>query len=220
MNTKKLSERKMEEQQVKASFKKISNVFSWLLLVAMCILMVYSCFNTYQARKSGEAAFLFGYRPVIVLTGSMEPYMLVNSIALTKEVTSLDEIAVGDVITYHMESQTGRPLRITHRIIAIDNEKIYTKGDNNYVDDGFYLTMDNVEAKVITVFNQTAWIAAKWQTPAGKVMLISIPVCLILLSSTIKLLRSSRKEELEKKRAADALCDTSNAEHVNMSQAE
>lgn len=202
---------------MKASLKKISNIFSWLLLVAMCILMVYSCFNTYQARKSGEAAFLFGYRPVVVLTGSMEPYMLVNSIALTKQVTSLDEIAVGDVITYHMESDNGRSLRITHRIIAIDNEKIYTKGDNNYVDDGFYLTMNNVEAKVISVFNQTAWIAAKWQTPAGKVMLISIPVCLILLSSTIKLLRASRREELEKQRTA-ALSDAS--ANANASSAE
>jgi len=197
---------------VKATIKKIGNIFSWLLLVAMCILMVFSCFNTYQARKSGEAAFLFGYRPVIVLTGSMEPYMLVNSIALTKQVTSIDEIAVGDVITYHMDSENGKPLRITHRIIAIDEGKIYTKGDNNYVDDGFYLTMDNVEAKVLTVFNQTAWIAAKWQTTAGKVMLISIPVCLILLWATIKLLYSSRKEELGKRKliAENDVLDESN----------
>ena len=144
--------------------------------------------------------------------------MLVNSIALTKQVTSLDEIAVGDVITYHMESDNGRDLRITHRIIAIDNEKIYTKGDNNYVDDGFYLTMDNVEAKVITVFNQTAWIAARWQTTAGKVMLISIPVCMILLSSTIKLLRSSRKEELEKKREAALLSHPANSAEETASQ--
>jgi len=183
---------------MKTKIKKVGDILSWLLLIAMCVLMVFSMFNTYQARKTGESAFLFGYRPVIVLTGSMEPYMLVNSIALTKEVTSLDEIAVGDVITYHIENDSGKKLRITHRIIAIDGEKIYTKGDNNYVDDGFYLSMDNVEAKVIKVFNQTAWIAAKWQTTAGKIMLISIPVCLIFLSATVRLLSASRREERQK----------------------
>ena len=186
----------MEEVFVKKVFKKTGDILSWVLLISMLLLMVYSIHNAHEARKTGESAFLFGYRPVLVLTGSMEPYMMTNGLALTKEVTSLDDIEVGDVITYHLERENGRILRITHRIIDIDGEKIYTKGDNNYVDDGFYLTMDNVEAKVIAVFNQTAWIADKWQTTAGKVMLISIPVFLILLYFTVKMLVFSNEEKI------------------------
>ena len=101
------------------------------------------------------------------------------------------------MVTYHIESDSGKLLRITHRIIDLDGDKIYTKGDNNNVADGFALTMDNIEAEVVGVWNGTAWIAQKWQTTAGKVMLICIPVFLILLNWTIKLFRKAKEDETE-----------------------
>ena len=172
---------------------KIQKILSWVLLIAMAGLLVFTIYRVAESRKTGEGVFLLGYRPVLVLTGSMEPYMMTNGIALTKEVDSLDAIAVGDVVTYHVLNDSGKKLLITHRIIAIDDGLIYTKGDNNNVDDGFPLTIDNIEAKVVGVFNGTAWLAAKWQTTAGKVMLICFLAAIIFLCYTIKALRVSRK---------------------------
>jgi len=166
---------------LKITWQKIRDIMSWIIMIAMICLLIFTIINTYNAKKSGEAAFLFGYRPVLVLTGSMEPYMMTNSIALTKEVTDISELELDDVITYHVESDNGKLLRITHRIVAIDGDYIYTKGDNNRVIDGYPLTIDNVEAEVITVFNQTAWLAEKWQTTSGKVMIISFTAGAILL---------------------------------------
>lgn len=174
---------------------KLHAIFSWALLIIMAALLVFTIFRVAESRKTGEGVFLLGYRPVLVLTGSMEPYMMTNGIALTKEVDSLDDIAVGDVVTYHVNNDNGKKLLITHRIIAIDDGLIYTKGDNNNVDDGFPLTIDNVEAKVVGVFNGTAWLAAKWQTTTGKIMLICFLAAIILLCYTVKAFRASRKAE-------------------------
>ncbi len=174
---------------------KLHAIFSWALLIIMAALLVFTIFRVAESRKTGEGVFLLGYRPVLVLTGSMEPYMMTNGIALTKEVDSLDDIAVGDVVTYHVMNDNGKKLLITHRIIAIDDGLIYTKGDNNNVDDGFPLTIENVEAKVVGVFNGTAWLAAKWQTTTGKIMLICFLAAIVLLCYTVKAFRASRKAE-------------------------
>ena len=186
---------------MKSVFKKISDVLSWVILIAMCILLVFSVYNTYNAQKTGEPYFMFGYRPVLVLTGSMEPYMMTNSLCITKEVQDLSEVEVGDVVTYHVNTSDGRTLRITHRVQSIDeNGEIITKGDNNHVEDGYSLTMDNIESKVVMVFNQTAWIAAKWQTTAGKVMIISFTLCILLLFGFIKMLFPEQTDEPKRTR--------------------
>lgn len=164
----------------------VKEIFSWILLVSMLCLMVYSVYSSVQAKKNDEPFFLLGYRPILVLTGSMEPYMLTNGVCLTKEVTSIDELELGDVITYHMKNEGGKTIRITHRIIAIDNDEIFTKGDNNHVDDGYPLSIDQVESKVIAVCNGTAWIIQKWQTTAGKIMILSFVAFFILLSYLLK----------------------------------
>mgnify|MGYP004655501671 CR=1 FL=1 len=174
---------------------KLQAILSWVLLIVMAGLLVFTIFRVAESKKTGEGVFLLGYRPVLVLTGSMEPYMMTNGIALTKEVDSLDDIAVGDVVTYHVMNDDGKKLLITHRIVAIDDGLIYTKGDNNNVIDGYPLTMDNVEAKVVGVFNGTAWLAAKWATTAGKIMLICFLAAIILLCYTVKAIRASKKEE-------------------------
>lgn len=174
---------------------KLQAILSWVLLIVMAGLLVFTIFRVAESKKTGEGVFLLGYRPVLVLTGSMEPYMMTNGIALTKEVDSLDDIAVGDVVTYHVMNDNGRKLLITHRIVAIDDGLIYTKGDNNNVIDGYPLTMDNVEAKVVGVFNGTAWLAAKWATTTGKIMLICFLAAIILLCYTVKAFRASKREE-------------------------
>ena len=172
---------------MKKAFTIAKEVISWVVLVAVIIAFAFTVYTNITNENDGEGAFLLGYRPVLVLTGSMEPYMMTNSIAITKEVTEIDELALNDVITYHVENEEGKLIRITHRIIAIDGEHIYTKGDNNQVSDGYPLTMENVEAKVVCVVNATAWLVAKWNSStAAKVMLISFAVAIVLFYFFIK----------------------------------
>lgn len=194
---------------LKEKTKKLREVLSWVILIAMCCLMVFTVYNARVAMKTGESKFLFGFRPVLVLTGSMEPYMMTNGLALTRQVDSMADLEVGDVVTYHLYDENGElmrnegnvPIRITHRIISIEGDDIYTKGDNNNVDDGFALGLANIEAEVVGVFNGTAWLADKWQTTSGKVMLIAFPLALVLLVCTLDMLRKSARLDVTKKAA-------------------
>lgn len=76
---------------------------------------------------------LAGATPFTVLTGSMEPHLPPGTLIVVKPVDT-DEITMGDVITYQLES--GKPAVVTHRVSAVavgdDNERSFTTiGDNN-----------------------------------------------------------------------------------------
>lgn len=167
---------------MKKGIRIFREVMSWLMLVVILLSFVYVVYKIHDDMKDGtrDGVFLFGYQPIYVLSGSMEPYMMTKGVALTKQVKSMDEISVGDVVTYHIRSEEGKLLRITHRITEIDGEYIYTQGDNSPAADGFPLTIDNIKAKVLFVVNATAWIAAKWETTTGKIMLISFAAGILL----------------------------------------
>lgn len=166
-------------------------------MIAVFALLIHVVFSTVTAARKGEESFIFGYRPAIVLTGSMEPYMMTNSLVLTKEVTDIDELKIGDVITFHVTNELGDRIRITHRLTGIEDGILSTKGDNNPSGDGIPLTMENVESKVVAVCNQTAWLAAYWKTTSGKIMIISFSGALVLCYTAIKLYFASKREERE-----------------------
>ena len=182
---------------MKAKLRKLDEVVSWILLLTVFALLIYVVFSTVTNARKGEETFIFGYRPAIVLTGSMEPYMLTNSVVLTKEVTSIEELQIGDVITFHVKNDLGENIRITHRLAGIEDGLLSTKGDNNPSGDGIPLTMDNVESKVVAVCNQTAWLIAAWQTTKGKFMILCVVGTILLCYIALKLYFASRREERE-----------------------
>jgi len=195
----------------------VKEVISWLLLVALLLTFAFTVYLNITNENKDEGVFLLGYRPVFVLTGSMEPYMMTNGMALTKAVSDIDELAVGDVVTYHVENEDGDLLRITHRIMVIDGDQIYTKGDNNNVADGFPLTIENIEAKVVGVWNGSAWFIDKWNSStAGKIMLISFGVGAILLYICIKM---AIKHLIEKRKAAkQPVADENAPEQIDVAE--
>ncbi len=80
-----------------------------------------------------------GATPYTVLTGSMQPDYPPGTLVVIKPV-ELDEIAVGDVITYQLRS--GEPDVVTHRVVAVGSSldgsaerTLRTQGDANDVPD-------------------------------------------------------------------------------------
>lgn len=72
---------------------------------------------------------LFKYRPLVVLSGSMEPTFKTGGIIYYKHALP-EEIKVGDIITFR-SSDTF----VSHRVTKIENNLYETKGDaNNTVD--------------------------------------------------------------------------------------
>lgn len=175
--------------------KIIGNILGWIFNIICIVALVLAVFTAYNAHKTGEPANIFGYRPVYVLTGSMEPFMKTDSVVITKDVKSIDEINVGDVVTYHITDDEGKRLVITHRIKEISEDgTITTKGDNNNVSDAYDLSIDNIDAKVVLVFNQAAWIVNTWKSTSGKILLLAPIIAIILLYIGYKFVMKDNKE--------------------------
>lgn len=74
-----------------------------------------------------------GATPYTILTGSMRPTLPPGTLVVSKP-TSVDDINIGDVITFQIES--GKPTVATHRVIGRiadreGNPEFLTKGDAN-----------------------------------------------------------------------------------------
>lgn len=88
---------------------------------------------------------LFGFGMLKVVTGSMAPTIQVGETIVIKKSFNYE---VGDIITY--KSFDGNI--ITHRIIDIDNDLYYTKGDFNNVEDKEPIKLGQIYGKVICHF--------------------------------------------------------------------
>jgi len=82
-------------------------------------------------------------------TGSMKPVFDEGANGLRVKVNSVDDVEVGDIISFRAEEQL-----IVHRVVekGVDTEGVYfiTKGDNNNVSDG-KIRIDDIEYKTIGV---------------------------------------------------------------------
>ncbi len=108
-----------------------------LLLNILCW-PVYLCIVVYLLIA---APMVLGYRPVVVLSGSMEPTYHVGSIIYYKQ-AAFEDIGVGDAITY----RAGEDSLVTHRVtqkMEISREFV-TRGDANNTEDPNPVAYDQV----------------------------------------------------------------------------
>lgn len=98
--------------------KYICKVLKYLSIVCYVVIVLFAII---------EIPMLFGYKPEVVLTGSMKPTYPVGSVIYYKE-SKFENISKDDVITFN----TGDSI-VTHRIVDIDsqNKSFTTKGDAN-----------------------------------------------------------------------------------------
>lgn len=89
---------------------------------------------------------LFKYKPLVVLSGSMEPTFKTGSVIYYREV-SLNELKVGDIITFNTKSNSF----VSHRIVSIEGNLIETKGDANNSPDVNKVQFDDVLGKDLNI---------------------------------------------------------------------
>ena len=81
---------------------------------------------------------LWGKRPLVVISGSMEPILKVGGI-LYYEKINLDDFKKDDILVYQLNKHT-----ISHRIVDITENGFLTKGDNNKSIDTYIVDKNNV----------------------------------------------------------------------------
>ena len=120
------------------------------ILLGLFFLMLFGLFGLFLGSQGNlNKMFLFNSRPTIIITGSMEPAIQVNSIVMLEPVEFKD-IEVGDVIRY----TSYRGFSVLHRVIAKNSSYVVTQGDANAKPDEFVVLAEQITGRVKSIHNE------------------------------------------------------------------
>lgn len=131
-----------------------------------------------------------GYRPYVVLSGSMEPEIRTGSICLIDTNAPYEALAVGDVIAF-----TNGRISVTHRVVEIRDKLIQTKGDANESPDHYFISEENYLGKEVLSVPFVGYAVSWLQTKRGIILTVTTGISLMLLDGLIG--------ETEKKKAGE-----------------
>lgn len=106
-----------------------------------------------------------GLKPVVVMSGSMEPSIGTGSLAFID--TSDREIFKGDVISFN-----AGDLLVTHRVIEVTESGYRTKGDNNEAADVGTVKDADVEGKILFSIPGAGFILKMAVLPIGAALIL------------------------------------------------
>ena len=139
------------------------------------------------------AAFLglraAGYRPYIVLSGSMEPVIHTGALAFvnTKETGAKE----GDIVTFETGEGTENRRTITHRVVESTESFIRTKGDANREADPNPVP----RGRIIGIYRFEIPHLGYMLEKGGKKIFLSAAAAVILLQAAVLLLGGEEKAE-------------------------
>lgn len=121
---------------------------------------------------NGNSDGIFGYTARIVVSGSMEPEIKVNSLTIIKK-CGIEDIQEGDIICFNYSQD------IIHRVIEVTTSDsgatvLHTKGDANESADDVEIYDQMVIGKVVHTFNGATSIIEKYSVSPGNVDGVSL----------------------------------------------
>ncbi|MBP3596273.1 MAG: signal peptidase I [Clostridia bacterium] len=167
-----------------------------ILIIILPILFVNVVILVDSVVHPNEVPGFFGYKPFIVLSGSMKKEINSGDLVLTKEIdpTTLKK---GDIISF----REGE-IVVTHRIVDIvekDGEKGFvTKGDNNEANDLNIVKFENVEGIYLNKISGLGNVAMFIQTPTGIIISLSIPLAILICMNLMQANSNKNDEETER----------------------
>ena len=90
--------------------------------------------------------FLFGYRILFIMSGSMEPVLHEKSFAIARVVLDKDSVGVGEIVTYKSPEMSHT---VTHRIVKRTEEGFILQGDNNEAPDDLVVKPEWIRYRVV-----------------------------------------------------------------------
>ena len=128
---------------------------------------------------------IFGYKPFIVLSGSMKDKINIGDLVIVKEVDA-NTLKEEDIIAFRTEDG----FVTTHRIINVikkENDVCFeTKGDNNNTKDDVVVCSSNIEGKYHSKIAKLGTLILFIQEPLGFIimMLIIFIICMLIYMHT------------------------------------
>ena len=186
--------------------KKVSGILKIVFVLFLIAILAINVSVIIQANTNkDEVPKIFGYKPFIVLSGSMESEIHVGDLILVKEV-NVDTLKEKDIIAYRDSDNKVT----THRIIEVlkddqGNISFITKGDSNNTDDG-EIKASQVEGIYEKRFGKLGKAVMFIQEPLGfAIVVLSIfIICLLIylwqnknLNKEIKFANEEEKKAFE-----------------------
>ncbi len=184
--------------------KIVKKIITIIIMVILCSILYISgviLINSYI--KPDEIPSFFGWKPFIVLSGSMETQIMTGDVVVVKEIDA-KELKENDIVAFKDTDN----IVITHRIIETikdenGNTEYKTKGDNNNDEDNGYVKPEQIEGIYKFRIGKLGNLALFVQTPVGMIICISIPLLMLLLLQWKESLNNNKtkndiQEEIEK----------------------
>ena len=175
---------------------KLKKVVSIIILIILIpILFVNGVILVNSFIHPDEIPSFFGWKPFIVLSGSMETEIDAGDVAVVKE-TDTASLKKGDIIAF----KSGE-IVITHRIYDIIQEegetRYITKGDNNNAEDNGYVLPEQIEGVYQFKISRLGNIEMFIQTPIGMIVCLSIQFIILVL---VQIVDSKRNQKYIKEK--------------------
>lgn len=149
-----------------------------------------------QARRNpSRIPSILGHSPMSVLSGSMSPMIEPGDMIIIKK-PKIEDIEVGDVITYSVGENTF----VTHRVIGIlkENKEIrfQTQGDANNTMDQTSITPENIVGIFAFRIPKGGYIASFIRRPIGIILLILLPIALLIFNELKNISSRGKRESI------------------------
>ena len=167
-------------------------------ILFLVIVLPFLIFNLTLIIKSklypDKIADFMGYKPFIVMSGSMETTINIGDLVIVKKVNS-SSIHTGDIIAF----KNGN-IVISHRVKEVINDsgtyKFKTKGDNNNVADYFIVSSDAIEGIFVNKISGLGSILLFLGKPIGLLMVILVIIIISTALYFVKFGYSTKDAEL------------------------
>lgn len=178
--------------------KKISigNILKIIFLIITIPLIIAAGIIIFKAnRYPDKIPDIFGIKPMIVLSGSMETEIYTGDVAFVKEVNP-NELKKQDIIAFRNEQNKVT----THRIVDIiekDGERFFrTKGDNNNTEDINLVSTKSVEGLYFARISGLGNFLMFMQQPTG--LIVTLLVILVVGLVILRILDKTENEQYKK----------------------
>lgn len=156
---------------------------------------------------------LLGYERYVIITGSMVPTLPVGSVVYD-EVVPVEDLEVGDVITFVPPPEFGVTDPVTHRIVQIKvagddsgapGQRVFrTQGDNNEDQDPWKMVLDGPEQpRVVHHVEYVGYVYMALQIGWVQLLVIGIPAIALIVYIVVTLWRVSGEAVLAEREQAE-----------------
>ena len=175
--------------------KKILKIIGTIIIIALILLLLFDVIIVIKSKTNPDKVpGIFGYKPFIVMSGSMMSKIEIGDLVFVKE-TDATTLKENDIIAF----KDDEDLVTTHRIINVINENgeisFETKGDSNNVKDEKRVYPKDIEGIYVFKIEKLGKFILFLQEPQG----FSIMMLAILIIGAVLFIRDNQKDNKEKK---------------------